>query len=498
MPNPHPSQISNQPRPVHSWLRKINLAYVPGPSTPVADEVVRRLLDRFSHKGHTLLAHPGDPPGAEALLTTTEFGKPLPWRASMMFTARRRFKLEQAPVIFNVTHARPDQWQALLDHFERALAKEPPDLADFTFPGLTPRAYHTLLEQGRRGGPIMSIVRLVQSQGMSVREIVVVGDDRPQYAYTFDLVGAYPRSDASEGDAFYDDLMNRILTAVCTHEITNHEVSPDRIPLDVWQSLDSPREMKSAGQELGRLGFFTEMVKVDNLVDVPLLNQAIASQYSEGCFGTWEPALNALVCTITGSARPVIKDSLSDDELAVITAVRPNRKGACVRQVEGKRNDPPSSEAVEMIGVDEALPRVTLSAAWPSPANVPVARSKLHGHRGVRAYDPRFVEHVFLDPAYYFYPVSCSTEAQAMAIKTAFARSEALQNPADPRQVVFTVLPGHGVLIMEKWVAGKAPFQVICETMRDGRLEIENSVPQGPLDYQPGEDGRQVLRNLKE
>jgi hypothetical protein len=45
-------------------------------------------------------------------------------------------------------------------------------------------------------------------------------------------------------------------------------------------------------------------------------------------------------------------------------------------------------------------------------------------------------------------------------------------------------------------VPGKAPFQVICECMRDGRLEIEDAVPQGPLDFQPGPDGRLVMRNL--
>ena len=484
------------PRPTHNWLQKVVIARASGSGTPLAENFTLRLLDSFSRHGHTVLSYPGDPPGAEVLLTTSEFGRPVHWRKSMTFMARHRFKLDRTPIIFNITHATPVKWLALMDHFKAALAKEKPDPEDFSFPGLTPQAYRTLFEQGRRAGPILSIVRLVQSQAMNIRNIVVIGDDQPQYAYTFDLVGAHPISNASEGDAFYDDLMVRILTAVSTHEITEHVIDGEVISNKIWRSLVTPQAMKSAGLELGRLGFFTEMVKVDNLVDVPLLNQAIASQYSEGCFGTWEPALNALVCTITGSARPVVKDALTDDELAVITTVRPDGKGACMMQVEGKRNDPPSSEAVEMIGVDEALPRVTLGEGWPERARVPVARSKLHGHRGVHAYDPRFVEHVYLDPAYYYYPVSCSTEAQAVAIKSAFARSTALGNPADPRQVVFTVLPGHGVLMIEKWIPGKAPFQVMCECMRDGRLEIENDVPQGPLEFRPGPDGRLVLRNL--
>jgi hypothetical protein len=50
--------------------------------------------------------------------------------------------------------------------------------------------------------------------------------------------------------------------------------------------------------------------------------------------------------------------------------------------------------------------------------------------------------------------------------------------------VVFTILPGHGVIVVEKWVAGKAPFQVIWESMDAGALEVEARVPQGPLGFQ--------------
>jgi hypothetical protein len=169
-----------------------------------------------------------------------------------------------------------------------------------------------------------------------------------------------------------------------------------------------------------------------------------------------------------------------------------------IRQVAGKRNDPPSSEAVELVEMDRALPRLSLGFEWgvqsaPS-GKVPVARSKLHGHRGVRSYDPTLVEHVWLDAPYYHYPVSCSTEAQARAIRAAFARSQALSHPEDPRQVVFTVLPGHGVVIVEKWAPGKAPFQVIWECMDSGALEIDNLIPQGPFAFVSDEGGRMKLQ----
>lgn len=330
-----------------------------------------------------------------------------------------------------------------------------------------------------------------------IRIILVVGDDRPLAAYHFDLVGAHPRSEAEDVGSFYDDIVLRIVTSVSTRELTEHEVVGGPIPHAIWQRLSTPAAMCVAGRQLGERSFFTEMVRVADLVHVPAVTDAVASQYSEGCFATWDPALGALVATVTGSARPVDKGSITEDDLAVIVGVRPDASGALVRHVEGKHNDPPSSEAVEMMDVDSPLPTITLDLAWNIAAQVPVARSKLHGHRGIAAYDPRQVEYVPLDPPYYHYLVSCATDAQARGIKAAFARSEALQNPDDPRQVVFTVLPGHGVVIVEKWVTGAAPFQVMWETMDAGYLQVENRIPQGPMGYVPGPDGKMVLQTAQ-
>ncbi|MGW8250722.1 MAG: hypothetical protein ACWGO1_08780, partial [Anaerolineales bacterium] len=238
-----------------------------------------------------------------------------------------------------------------------------------------------------------------------------------------------------------------------------------------------------AARQLDRRGFFTDMVRVSDLVQVPAVEDAISSQYSEGCFATWEPQIGALVTTITGSARPVDKGALNEDDLAIITGVRPDRLGAVVRHIQGKPNYPPSSEAVEMLEIDSYLPKVYLEEGPIAGSTVPVIRSKLHGHRGVSAYDPLYVEFVPLDPPYFHYPVTCATDAQAQGISLAFARSQALNNPRDPRQVVFTLLPTHGVMIAEKWVQGKQPFQTIWEYFDAGHLAPDPRVPQGPFHY---------------
>jgi len=470
-----------QPKHAHPWLRKIRISAVPGPRSVLIDQVIAGLMGCFQANGHTVLSQPEG--SLDILLTTAALNEPVAWREALFFTARRRFRLESAPTVFTLMQLRPGQLSELEAHFAKSLAREEPDPADYRFPGLAATAAHTLHEQGRRGGPILPIARLLQSQSMSIRILLVIGEEEPQYAYLFDLVGAHPRIEASSPEHFYEDLMLRMLTAVSTHEITNHELVGEPIPQAVWSGLVTPSAMRIAGVELGKRQFFTEMVRVGSLVNVPTLDGAIASQYSEGCFATWDTDLGALIATVTGSARPVEKDRLTDDELAVIAGIRPDGSGALVRHVLGKRNDPPSSEAVELVQMDQALPRVVLANGWETRGEVPVARSKLHGHRGVRSFDPRQVEHVHLDPPYYHYPVSCSTEAQAYAIQGAFSRSRALRHPEDPRTVVFTILPGHGMVVVEKWVPGKAPFQIIWEAMDSGALEIAAHVPQGPLSY---------------
>lgn len=479
-------------RSVHTWLRNIEVAFVPGKTSPLHDEVVSGLLRRLEFRGHQVQEEVRD--STDILLTTARFGEAVPWRESLFFTARRRYGLIRAPTIFTLICLSAEEYQQALEHFRVALRKDPPDREDFSFPGLALEAYGVLLEQGLRGGPILALERLVQAQAMSIHVIFVIFEAGLNSAYLFDLVGAHPHIGAEDLDDFYDDILFRMVTAVSTSEVNEHEVVGETISQETWRSLSSPGAMQEASRQLGRRNFFTDMIRIADLVEVPAISEAVANQYSEGCFATWDPTLGALIATVTGSARPVDKGAIGDDDLAVIVGVRPDQKGAQVRHVEGKGNDPPSSEAVEMLDMDAGLPKISLELKIGGPSQVPVIRSKLHGHRGVAAYDPKYVEHVHLDLPYYHFPVSCGTHAQAHAIKTAFFRSEALQHTEDPRQIVFAILPGHGVVIAEKWIPGEAPFQAIWEAMDDRRLEVANLIPQGPFHFKAGPSGRMELK----
>jgi hypothetical protein len=477
--------------PVHHWLQPQNVSFLPGFSAPPLEQFAAGLSEAFRRFGHMV-----DPtPNAEtsAIFATAEFGVPLNWRKAPLFTARRNFGLAHSPTIFTVLHATPAQLRAVTAHFERVLPTHPPRPQDYDFAGLSPTAYKTLYEQGNRGGPLMALARLMQSQSKSIRLLLVVGEGEPQYAYIFDLVGAHPKISAADPQAFYAEIALRLATTLSTEEITNHQILAPPIPAEVWRGLDTPRAMQTAAAALGRRHFFTEMVRINNLVAVPSIADTVANQYSEGCFATWEPRLQALIATVTGSARPVEKDAITENDLAVIVGVREGGGGALVRHVTGKQNDSPSSESVEMMDMDSRLPRLRLEEAWGISEPVPVIRSKLHGHRGIGGYDPRWVEFVPLEEPYYHYPVSCATDSQARGIVNAFARAQSLLNPADPRLAAFTVLPGHGVVITEKWALGKQPFELICELMDSGALRVENNIPQGFHTYEPAASSQMRL-----
>ncbi|MGD2157086.1 MAG: hypothetical protein PVG32_09455 [Anaerolineales bacterium] len=488
------TKIEMSKYPVHPWLRKINLAYVPGNTSPLLEKFSRSLLNYFEKFEHRVTDSPKS--DTDLILTSAQFGDILDWREALLFTSRIRFKLEHSPTVITIVHATPDEFSKKLAYFASIIAKDEPDPEDYQLPGLAPDAYRVLHEQGSRGGPILALERLLQGQVKSIRILLLIGEDTPDEVYHFDLVGAYPRSVGINPDEFYSDIVLRIVTGMSTHEITEHRVIGDLIPRNVWDKLSTPHAMRIAAKELGKRSFFTEMVRIADLVKVPAVDASVSSQYSEGCFATWDPELNALIATVTGSARPVEKDNISEADLAVIVGIRENGQGAKVLHVKGKQNDPPSSEAVELMDMDYYLPTILWDDDPNNPGEVPVVRSKLHGHRGIASYKPDKVEYVPLDRPYFHFPVSCATEAQAKGIKAAFSRSEALNNPDDPRQVAFTILPCHGVVIAEKWVSGKDPFQVIWEYMDDGSLEIDPFVPQGPMTYLPGKNGRKVINNF--
>ena len=198
-------------------------------ATPLLDGVARALRESYTRLGHSLIEGKDIQP--DIALTTARFGEVTGWRRALMFQARRRFGMDHSPMVFTLVHITPRELGETLAYFQVALSKASPNPEDFSFPGLAPRAWQVLVEQGLRGGPILSLLRLVQAQTKCIRTILLVGEETPRWKpYHFDLVGAFPRSDAAEGQAFYDDLALRTVTAVSTGEVTQHQAAEGLIP----------------------------------------------------------------------------------------------------------------------------------------------------------------------------------------------------------------------------------------------------------------------------
>ena len=360
--------------------------------------LLRRLAGEFETRGHDVEALPAD--STDVVFAAAQFGVPIGWRDSLQLTVRRRFKLRRTPITYAVMSATPAQLQAMIDHFRVALAKSPIDPVDFAVEGLEPTAVGTLVEQGRRGGAMLTVMRVLQTQAKNVRILLFVGDDsHPEAVFHLDLVGGHPRTLAvGDGSALWEDIVARVLATISARDVTDHMVDSRIVTADEWKAAPARTAMKTAGLALGQRRFFTQMIRVADLIAVPAVDDAIARQYSEGCFATWDTTLGGLVTTVTGSARPVDKTGLADDDLAVIVDVRADGRGVIVRHVDGGENAPPSSEALELRDVDTDLPKVVLGPEWGTDAGatVPVIRSKLHGHRGVRSFDPARVEFVSL------------------------------------------------------------------------------------------------------
>src|ERR1041385_9035148 len=168
--------------PTHSWLKQLCISYVPGPSTRLSERVVSDLLDYFHQEGHSTQETPSDE--TNVILTTVRLGEPLGWREAMMFTARRRYKLKHTPTVFTIVHALPEQFQEWITKIEDLLKSGGEKKPDFA--GIPETAYRTLYQQGKRGGAIMYLLRIIQIQSKSIRALLVVGNEEPKSAFLFD------------------------------------------------------------------------------------------------------------------------------------------------------------------------------------------------------------------------------------------------------------------------------------------------------------------------
>ena len=483
----------------HAWVHPITFSYVPGALSPALEQATEALQEWLRAAGCAIESVPTN--ATDLIITTARFGAPVERDEALFFQAKRRHGLSRRPRLLTIVDVPEVDYQRWLDRFA-GLARQPDGVVpERPYPGLGPHAVEVLARQAKRGGPEVAMGRFLQAQAKSIQLMALRSDGagRALRAVHFDLAGAHPVTEAADLDAFAEDAGYRLLAAVCAEEVNGHVFLPDLLPRAIWDSLATPDAMIRAGHAFTEFGFFTEPVYVEKLLGFRGVSDAISAQYSEGCYAAFDPDISGLVITASGSSRLVDKRSIGRDDQAIVVGIKPERDGAIVRKVKGMDTIVPSVEAVEMMRICEAVPRRRWRNSRGEEVTVPAIRAILHGHIGVAAYNPEYVECVSLDTLYHAHLVTCGTNRLADATAAAFARSVALRDPADPRTAVFLEQPGHGVVVAEKWLEGKSAFDAIYEYVAEGHLRVAMQVPQGTVRWEAltAPDGRRMMQKVE-
>jgi hypothetical protein len=480
----------------HDWIHPISVVFHRSELTPALEQVTSALHDWLLSAGCTIQPEPSDE--TDLIITSVVYGTPVDQEDALFLHAKRKYQLAHRPAVLTIIDIPEAEYQKWLDHFSTLAAQEEVD--SFQYPGMAPRAVEVLQGQAQRGGPEVATGRLLQTYVKSFRVMALRSDQQgnPLYAVHFDLAGAHPTTPVSDLETFAEEVGLRILAATCTEQVSNHVYAPEPLPRDVWEQLPTPDAMIRAGSRFTEFGFFTAPVSIDHLLGYTPINKAVSAQYSEGCYAAFDPEVGGLISTATGSARLVDKRSIDREDQAIIVGIKPERDGAIVRPVEGMPPVVPSVEAVEMMTICEAVSTHAYINSQGEEVQVPNIGAILHGHLGVASYDPEKVECVTFSPPYYRHLVSCGTRALAEGSAAAFSRAVALCEFDDPRAVVFLEQPGHGVVIVEKPVEGKQPFDTIHEYLQEGHLQMTLEVPQEEVAWQSNGYDRveKVLREL--
>ena len=186
--------------------------------------------------------------------------------------------------------------------------------------------------------------------------------------------------------------------------------------------------------------------------------------------------IQGLLTTITGSACPVRKENITDKDLAVIAGIKPERDGALIRS--GRHpNHPPSSEAVEMIGMDLSLPKIMLKPARKCPSSARSCTGIAACLRLTRAPSTCPCRRAICTTRFRAPPTPSTAPCRR--------RSEIrmLSEPGGPAPDCLTVLPGHGGDRGEMGGGESAvPDDMGSHGYQDHR--DPNHIPQGPFAFE--------------
>lgn len=258
------------------------------------------------------------------------------------------------------------------------------------------------------------------------------------------------------------DIRDRLVAVACATEVNDRL---DQIPAAVqpaaFDAARSPRVLAAAGRRMGRLGLLPPPHRVSDYVSVGM---AAAYQrylgikgFSEGMMFVYDPDLQALVVTASGSFEVDKRDLKPEDVVVVDHQLDGGRLR--VLTVAGADAKGPSVEAWEVCSLMAAAPKIRVSkdasGIWrPDPngtVEVPAVRGGLHAHVGVDEADETLIESIAPDRAAYPYGFGCGTDLMVDVAAATVQRSQAINDAEDGRSYVRWPMLYHGEMALELW-----------------------------------------------
>lgn len=106
------SSLSVQMSDTHAWLRPVRAALVTGHEHPLLRRVMEGIGRSLVRLGHAVTDVPDA--ATDLVLTTYRYGQSLNWRKALMFTVRRRYKLEHSPTLFTLVHMTRAEFEGIM------------------------------------------------------------------------------------------------------------------------------------------------------------------------------------------------------------------------------------------------------------------------------------------------------------------------------------------------------------------------------------------------